>query len=62
MRRSRATDEFQHFPPPPPQPVPGCAECADFTAAENSALDVFDHSAATDARVRLRRHLEGVHA
>jgi hypothetical protein len=53
---------FQHFPPPPPRPVPGCETCAGFVAQERAATTAFDRSAASDARVRLHRHLAEAHA
>ncbi|QMU75536.1 hypothetical protein GXW83_07075 [Streptacidiphilus sp. PB12-B1b] len=55
------SDGFQHFPPPPPEPVPGCETCAGFVAQERAAVAAFDRSAASDARVYLHRHLGEAH-
>ncbi|MEU9379799.1 hypothetical protein AB0D38_01785 [Streptomyces sp. NPDC048279] len=45
----------------PPRPVPGCAECADLVGSRETALVVYDHSAATDANVLLRQHQRAEH-
>jgi hypothetical protein len=42
--------------------VPGCETCAGFVAQERAATTAFDRSAASDARVRLHRHLAEAHA
>jgi len=43
-----------------PDPVPGCPECARFVAQHRAART--DPSAAADARVLMRRHLEQRHS
>ena len=53
--------EFGYFPPPPPQPRPGCTECHRLKHQEAAAARVRDQSAAGDARVRLHRHLGSAH-
>ncbi|MDT9691868.1 hypothetical protein Q5762_26755 [Streptomyces sp. P9(2023)] len=40
----------------PPEPVPGCVECAELAARRAAARARFDWSAETDANVLLRRH------
>ncbi|WP_225446847.1 hypothetical protein [Streptacidiphilus sp. PB12-B1b] len=49
------------LPMPVPTPVPGCADCADFVARHRAARYVRDGSAAADARVLMRRHLDERH-
>ncbi|MFJ2778518.1 MULTISPECIES: hypothetical protein [unclassified Kitasatospora] len=39
----------------------GCAECARLAQQERDASDVYDYSAGTDARVRMRRHRDETH-
>ncbi|MGV9269376.1 hypothetical protein ACWDRR_32455 [Kitasatospora sp. NPDC003701] len=56
----RASPLF-HEPSPVPDPVAECAECARFTTLAREAEDAFDHSAAVDARVRMRRHHHQAH-
>ncbi|GAA0636395.1 hypothetical protein GCM10009535_10810 [Streptomyces thermocarboxydovorans] len=46
---------------PPPEPVPGCGECAGLAARRNEARAADDGSAETDADVLLRRHQRRVH-
>ncbi|MFE7133269.1 hypothetical protein ACFVIM_20655 [Streptomyces sp. NPDC057638] len=40
---------------------PTCPECDDLVSAEREARTAHDHSAATDARVLLRRHMDTDH-
>ncbi|WP_432139445.1 MULTISPECIES: hypothetical protein [unclassified Streptomyces] len=40
----------------PPQPVPGCATCAELLVLREAARAAYDRSAETDANVLLRRH------
>jgi hypothetical protein len=54
-------DRFRYFPPPPPEPRPGCAECLRLKRQESAAALRRDQSAAGDARVLLRRHLGSGH-
>ncbi|GAA2622484.1 hypothetical protein [Streptomyces axinellae] len=44
--------------PPPrwPEPVPGCAVCAEHAARRSRAYEERDYSAATDMNVLLVRH------
>jgi hypothetical protein len=49
------------WPQPEPAPVPGCSECLGFAVRRQNARSVADHSAVTDANVRLRRHLAAQH-
>ncbi|GHF73825.1 hypothetical protein [Streptomyces thermodiastaticus] len=44
------------LPLDPPQPVPGCRECADLARQRAEAQAAKDYSRATDCNVRLRRH------
>ncbi|GAA1433496.1 hypothetical protein GCM10009601_56130 [Streptomyces thermospinosisporus] len=46
---------------PPPEPVPGCGECAELAARRSRARAADDGSAETDADVLLRRHQRRVH-
>ncbi|MGY5048496.1 hypothetical protein ACWDE0_23205 [Streptomyces sp. 900105755] len=46
---------------PAPEPVPGCATCAQFAARRKAAEAGFDASAVTDVVVLLRRHLRRDH-
>lgn len=46
---------------PAPEPVPGCAACAEFAGQRADAGARCDASAATDADVLLRRHLRRDH-
>ncbi|MGW7419693.1 DUF7848 domain-containing protein [Streptomyces sp. NPDC054813] len=46
---------------PAPEPVPGCAACAEFAGKRERAAARSDASAATDADVLLRRHLRRDH-
>ncbi|MER7841306.1 hypothetical protein ABTY98_36855 [Streptomyces sp. NPDC096040] len=46
---------------PAPEPVPGCAACAEFAAQREDAAARSDASTATDAAVLLRRHLRRDH-
>ncbi|WP_319023113.1 hypothetical protein [Streptomyces phaeolivaceus] len=45
----------------PPQPAPGCADCAELDRLRRNARDVYDHSAVTDANVLLRQHQRAEH-
>ncbi|WP_424214023.1 hypothetical protein ACN20G_19190 [Streptomyces sp. BI20] len=58
----RDEEEFDSPALPAPRPVVGCGECAGFEARRVVAARGFDHSAVTDARVLLRRHLDAAHA
>ena len=44
-----------------PDPVPGCAVCAGYLDQHRAARRAGDPSAAADARVLMRRHLEKQH-
>ena len=44
-----------------PDPVGGCTTCAGYVAQHRAARDAGDASAAADARVLMRRHLEQQH-
>jgi hypothetical protein len=44
-----------------PDPVPGCTVCAGYVTQHRSANRAGDPSAAVDARVLMRRHLENQH-
>jgi hypothetical protein len=44
-----------------PAPVPGCADCARHVDQHRAARKAGDPSAAADARVLMRRHLEQQH-
>lgn len=46
---------------PAPEPVPGCATCAEFAGRREAAEAGADASGSTDAAVLLRRHLRGDH-
>ncbi|MEU8620206.1 hypothetical protein [Streptomyces sp. NPDC048623] len=48
--------------PPPPEPVPGCAECDGLDGRRRAARVAYDGSAEADANVLLRRHLAKEHA
>ncbi|GAA2825542.1 hypothetical protein GCM10010505_57550 [Kitasatospora aburaviensis] len=39
-----------------PKPYPRCKRCADLVQVHESANEVFNYSAAVDARVRMRWH------
>ncbi|WP_409472129.1 hypothetical protein [Streptomyces sp. HC307] len=41
--------------------MPGCSECLGFANRRQNARSASDYSAATDANVYLRRHLEAEH-
>ncbi|MFE7132205.1 hypothetical protein ACFVIM_15210 [Streptomyces sp. NPDC057638] len=43
------------------QQPPACQECDELVTAERAARTARDHSAATDARVLLRRHMDTDH-
>lgn len=47
--------------PETPHPVPGCPDCARHHRDWMAAVARADQSAATDARVLLRRHLTAAH-
>ncbi|MGW0766889.1 hypothetical protein [Streptomyces sp. NPDC002676] len=58
MRTESATyDELSR----PPQPVPGCAACAELVARREKAHAEYDRSAETDANVLMRQHLRREH-
>ncbi|MEV4448881.1 hypothetical protein [Streptomyces mirabilis] len=44
-----------------PVPVDGCEACREFAARRHAARAVFDHSAVSDANVRMRAHLRHEH-
>ncbi|MFE7131195.1 hypothetical protein ACFVIM_10080 [Streptomyces sp. NPDC057638] len=54
--RARAQDRVMNDQQPPT-----CQECDDLVTAERAARTAHDHSAATDARVLLRRHMDTEH-
>ncbi|WP_405881994.1 hypothetical protein OG747_27125 [Streptomyces sp. NBC_01384] len=45
----------------PPVPVDGCEACRELAARRHAARAVFDHSAVSDANVRMRAHLRSAH-
>ncbi|QIY96333.1 hypothetical protein HEP87_22825 [Streptomyces sp. S1D4-11] len=44
-----------------PVPVDGCEACRELAARRHGARAVFDHSAVSDANVRMRAHLRQEH-
>lgn len=48
--------------PAAPTAVPGCLECSNHATAHTYAVATGDPTGATDADVRLRRHLDNAHA
>jgi hypothetical protein len=58
VREARILRARQTDTPTTAQQAPTCRTCDDLMTAEHTARTTHDHSAATDARVLLRRHMD----
>lgn len=50
------TARYLQPPAAPPQPMPGCRECATLATLRTQATQAGDYSAVSDCNVRMRTH------
>ncbi|MCH0538041.1 hypothetical protein I3F58_00380 [Streptomyces sp. MUM 203J] len=61
MEQAAVSGTYVYDPSRPPAAVPGCPACLELAAQRAEARHRGDASAATDANVLFRRHLETAH-